>query len=408
MPTGLYIRRAGLWFPLTSMAPPLPLPAGPGIIPYATALANGATDVQSAFAYAATLNTPKATLVTFPTGTYNVPFNFSSNSAPVLTPPGIGWAGQGPLYTKFVGVGPLNITGIPRVVNTTNPYYLIRTTGLGVPITSGGFSIDVSGLAALAVSYNAATNYAINALVKSGINIFRSLQPNNLGHAPVGGTTGDAWWETICFGGIMYHQEANLTNHDIVVKGVYGYSNVPPGEIFNINYYKPTGTLTYSNIEADGGGIGACGIGYNSNNTDCYYLGNNIYTHDMAHSHGSSFYQCKDADIYNHLSMNNGTGIAGSSGAGSNNEETYGTIIYHSPVWGNNSLVGMRVEAGDNGGVNNPNFQVINPSIFGSKYGIWAAPTSISHGSLQIQTSLPLITGGSVAGTTSPTRVGSY
>ena len=262
---------------------------------------------------------------------------------------------------------------------TTNPNYIFRTTGGGAAITMNGFSIDGSALASGAIptykgAYASGTTYAVGDLVLNGSpsSVFRSLQASNTGHTPVGGAS-DSWWEYLTFGGLMIHQETNPTVQNLLIKGIYGYKNTPPGEIFSLNIYKTTlsSTATVTDVEVDGGGIGAALVGCNSNNVDCSYVLTRMYTHNSGHSHGVTMYQCKDATFNNCTSINNGTGTGSSAGVGFNHEETYGTIIHNSSIANQgNTLASTRFEAGDNGGVNNTNFQLNGVTFTNSLYSM--------------------------------------
>jgi hypothetical protein len=348
-------------------AGPLVLPTGAGIYTYQQ---TGQRDIQSAYTWVKAQVGSGPGALTFPSGSYPIvpAFTQNSNSCCVLIPAGISTYGQGSNYTFFTLAGALTITGIPTGSGTTNQNYIFRTTGGGSnDITLSGVSIDGSALASSAIPsfqgpYNAATTYALGDLVSNGTpsSVFRSLIGSNQGNTPFGGT-GDSDWEFLTFGAFEMHSEPSPTISKVLIKGIYGYANTPPGEIASLAFFRPTGTVSVSDTEIDGGDIGAALIGANSNTTDCSYVFTRVYSHNSGHSMGFALYQCQNATFNQCVATYNGTGLGSSGGIGFNHEECYGTVTHNGSIANvGNSIAASRFEAGENPGIS-PNASPGNP-----------------------------------------------
>lgn len=89
---------------------------------------------------------------------------------------------------------PYNIPNLDKVVNTFSNYVnALEEEALVKLLGRQLYKSFIDGLAALPGEYNSATQYALNAEVISGNNIYKSLQNNNSNHA----LTDGAWWELV-------------------------------------------------------------------------------------------------------------------------------------------------------------------------------------------------------------------
>lgn len=139
-----------------------------------------------------------------------------------------------------------------------------------------------------------------------------------------------------------------VTVSDVLISGVPGYLNSPPGETFGMNLLGCNRTKL-NRVEVDGRNYltgvkqGACGIGTNNSSNmemrDCY-------THHMGYSHGLALWQSQNLTTWNFRSEYNGTlGSGGTVGAGLNHEKTFNTLHY-SPMLGFNSMTEIRYYGG--------------------------------------------------------------
>lgn len=119
---------------------------------------------------------------------------------------------------------------------------------------------------------------------------------------------------------------------NVLITGIPGNSNTPPGETFGLNWWKGSDSIT-RDVEIDGyrwtgntyatrvkgPNVGASGFGYNSHDRAKLY---NVNVHD--HNYGMpTFWQSNDAETWNLQSIRNRIGI--------NHERSFGTI-HHRPV----------------------------------------------------------------------------
>lgn len=273
----------------------------------------------------------KAPTLTLPPGIFEATgFSQSADYIGVLIPPNVSLIGSG--RSTVIRVRPDTITAaqvarwVPPTypLGTTNGLQVVRAARGTVPITLSNFSVE------------------------------GTIQ------RPAGSSV------KALYNGIVVANCPSPTLSNLLVRGIPGNLNSPPGETFSINILGGSGA-TFSNVEVDGRDpvdgtkIAGCGVGINSTQNvvmrDCYL-------HDMGYSHGISFWQSIDATTYNLRSENNGTGAAnggggGTSGTGINSEKSRNTVHY-APRLGGNSLSSMRywgasltssdVRSGDTGG----------------------------------------------------------
>lgn len=266
----------------TTTAPPPPPPVGPptgaGIIPY-TSLANKGNLV-------ATVNgvTPAAQ-VSFQPGTFEFAdftggaqdYGFLAWQTATAGPKGL--RGSGPDATIFqMRAGSSTRAGDVPPQSTfatggTNPLYLMRA--------------------------DAGT-------VLSGF----TLLGTNQGHL---------------YNGLNLYQGTGATVSDVRVRGIPGDNSANPGETFGINLYRNSGTKL-ERVEVDGRNsagtkVGASGVGVNfgADNTI-----NDLYVHDLAHSHGVASYTTGNLTL-NRVRVEN-------SYRGLNFERCTGTILINQPT----------------------------------------------------------------------------
>jgi hypothetical protein len=119
---------------------------------------------------------------------------------------------------------------------------------------------------------------------------------------------------------------------NVLITGIPGNSNTPPGETFGLNWWRGSDSIT-RDVEVDGyrwtgntystrvkgPSVGSSGFGYNSHDRAKLY---NVYVHD--HTYGMpTFWQSNDAQTWNLRSIRNRIGI--------NHERSFG-IVHNQPV----------------------------------------------------------------------------
>ena len=273
----------------------------------------------------------KTPTLTLPAGVFEVSgFSQSADYIGVLIPPNVSLIGSG--KKTVIRVYPDSITAeqVSRWVppsyplGTTNGLQVIRAARGLFPITLSNFTVEGTA------------------------------------QRPAGSNTG------ALYNGLVVANCPSPTLSNLLVRGIPGNLNSPPGETFSINILGGSGASFY-NVEVDGrdplsgNKVAGCGVGINSTQNvtmfDCNF-------HDMGYSHGVSFWQSINATTYNLNSENNGVGRAnggggGTSGTGINSERSRNTVHF-APRLGGNSLSSMRywgspttsadMRSGDTGG----------------------------------------------------------
>ncbi len=372
-------------FSSTTGTGPATLPTGTGTYTYQQ---TGQSSVQAAYDWVAAKG---GSALTFPAGTYPIVPDFSSsNNCPVQIPTGISTYGQGPGYTFFTLAGPLTIDN--SRITGTNPYYIMRLEG-GSNKTFQDFSLDGSittSMPAYKGAWSAATTYIAGNLVTSANEVWRALASSKNSAPTVGNT-----WERIVFGGLRIHSHTNAQLTRLKIAGIYGYANVPPGEIFSLNLWNDTNPVC-SDMEIDGGGTGAALFGANLGGGHVY---TRCYAHNSAHSHGFAMYGVAGATFNQCRSLNNG-GSGGSAGVGFNHEESTGPMVHNGSIASGNTLTASRFEAGDNLNGQNRTDHVLHGVTFtGSPYSIKCQNR---------QTSVPVYDGTSTLSGTMPSNAATH
>jgi hypothetical protein len=141
------------------------------------------------------------------------------------------------------------------------------------------------------------------------------------------------------YGGVVLYGTNGATVTDVLITGIPGTYNGPPGETFGFNN-AVNQNLTATRLEASGlrepdghaadnTSVGAAGIGNNSSSNCTYY---DAYVHDNWTS-TFAFWQCHDMVTYNTRSLRNGSGNSTSRHSGHGiNHERCGYITHINPV----------------------------------------------------------------------------
>jgi hypothetical protein len=155
------------------------------------------------------------------------------------------------------------------------------------------------------------------------------LQPQILSHFWLQGTEQGHLYNGLSIG--KSKPGSSVTN--LLITGIPGNSNTPPGETFGLNWWRSSDSVT-RDVEIDGyrwtGNtyasrvkgvvVGSSGFGYNSHDRAKLY---NVYVHD--HSTGMpTFWQSNNAQTWNLKSIRNKIAI--------NHERSFGTV-HHQPVF---------------------------------------------------------------------------
>lgn len=133
------------------------------------------------------------------------------------------------------------------------------------------------------------------------------------------------------FAGLRLASADGAVVKNVLIQGVIGSLNTPPGETFGLSLVNCSNTLL-QNVEVDGKGVGGCGIGLNRC-TNVWLRG--CRSHHAGHSHGYSAWQCKGVDYAGCIAYANGSGTGGSGGVGFNHEDTDAIAHYGSASYGN-------------------------------------------------------------------------
>ncbi|GGL87357.1 hypothetical protein [Nakamurella endophytica] len=254
-----------------------------------------------------------APTLTLPAGVFEaIGFSQSADYIGILIPPNVSLIGSG--RDTILRVRPDTVTAaqvqrwVPPTypLGTTNGLQVIRAARGSIPITLSNFTVD------------------------------GTVQ------RPAGSST-----KTL-YNGLVLANCPSPTLSNLLVRGIPGNLNSPPGETFSINILGGSGASFY-NVEVDGRDavtgtkIAGCGVGINSTSNVVMYDCN---LHDMGYSHGISFWQSTDVTTYNLRSEFNGVGRengggGGTSGTGINSEKSRNTVHF-APRLGGNSLSSMR------------------------------------------------------------------
>lgn len=127
------------------------------------------------------------------------------------------------------------------------------------------------------------------------------------------------------YNGVRLAQVTNSVFSSLkLVAAAPGNSNVPPGETFALNDYRG-GNNTYKDIEIDGAGTGASGIGINGSGAVSNNSFTDINAHHMPYSAGIALWQVDGTQTLTRFkSTNNKTGI--------NIERVKGMVNIHQPT----------------------------------------------------------------------------
>lgn len=169
----------------------------------------------------------------------------------------------------------------------------------------------------------------------------------------VGGTGAPAGYDTYHYDGLNLYNLVNPLIEDVLVKGIPGYKNTPPGETFHCSTYLGSGARFYR-VEVDGRNaagvrVGAAGFGTNTY-SNAYF--EDCYAHHMACSHGFAFWETKGIQTLRCIAENNG-GVGGGTfdalaGDGFNHERSFDTV-HRFPRVGGNTLCELRYFAENQG-----------------------------------------------------------
>lgn len=298
-------------YPAPCQAAPTPLPTGKGY--YAMASSPDPTDLNAALQWADTRRVAdglaQGTLTIAP-GTYmiggfvNAVDPYGTPTAAVVAPTNISIQGSGVTCTVFKldpsAKWTTTVTDAGATPNyTTNQYDVIRIDDNGKNNQYNDFTLDCS-------------------------------------------RASGSWPHE--FNGIEVRSATSSQINRAKVIGVPGSENTPPHETFYINYYRSTGVVT-SNVELDGDHVGASGFAPNDSTGLVF---NNVWSHDMAASHGIADYNSKDTTINGGLFENNGVGTGRQGGIGINNEGSLGTFTFNNCTSRGNSLSATRIYADTN------------------------------------------------------------
>lgn len=124
---------------------------------------------------------------------------------------------------------------------------------------------------------------------------------------------------------------------DIVVEGVPGSANVPPGESFAIDLVHCDGAVL-RRVVVDGKSISGAGVGINSSSNTTL---DRCESHHNGSSHGFTAWTCSGVTYLDCVAHDNGSGTGGRGGVGFNCEDSSNTLNVR-PVSYRNSLGGFR------------------------------------------------------------------
>jgi len=154
------------------------------------------------------------------------------------------------------------------------------------------------------------------------------------------------------YNGLRLSRIAAPTVRDVLVRGIPGDLNSPPGETFGVNVYRSDGARL-TRVEVDGRDdagrrVGAAGIGTNSV-TDVELR--DCSAHHLAHSHGLAMWQTERLTSWGFAASDNGGPSGGHAAAGLNHERS-SRCVHHAPRLGRNTLCEVRYwsDRSDTGG----------------------------------------------------------
>lgn len=144
----------------------------------------------------------------------------------------------------------------------------------------------------------------------------------------------------MCFNGLRVAHADGALIEDVLVEGVPGYANIPPGETFGLSLTRCTNS-TLRRVVVDGQYVGGAGFGFNSSQG---ILVEACQSYHQGHSHGFTAWQCAGVAYHGSSAYGNGSGTGGSAGVGFNHEDTDGITHVGSASYGN-SLASHRYYA---------------------------------------------------------------